>query len=377
MANLLDYLAAYGDRPLQVLPLNELDAAVLGQIVYLPLTAAFVNSESITMREAALFLKDYPADKPYEFLLRARLKTLQSAGESERFGDVALCFFRDDVDDKAEKQFRAVTYICHDAAVITFSGTDLTLAGWKEDFNMAFQSPVPSQLEAVEYLATVAAETPLPLVLTGHSKGANLSIYAGMFSPGAVRERIRRIYALDGPGLREDDCARLDALALMPPVENYLPKRSIVGVLFNQVEPFHVVQSHAPGLLQHDVYRWQVDGAAFKYVRSLSGRSCFYDMALDDWLVTLPEEDRQLFVETLYHILSSSRQETLGGIVKGGRRSARRMLAAQASLSPDARRALRRMMAKLFAGSRRSMFRYFRSKIGLKEKNDEEVAEKN
>ncbi len=377
MANLLDYLAKYGDRPLQVLPLNELDAAVLGQIVYLPLTAAFVNSGSITMREAALFLKDYPADKPYEFLLRARLKTLQSAGESARFGDAALCFFRDDVDDLAEKQFRAVTYLCHDAAVITFSGTDLTLAGWKEDFNMAFQSPVPSQIEAVEYLAKVAAETPLPLVLTGHSKGANLSIYAGMFSPGAVRERIRRIYALDGPGLREDDCARLDALVLMPPVENYLPKRSIVGVLFNQVEPYHVVQSHAPGLLQHDVYRWQVDGTAFKYVKSLSGRSCFYDMALDDWLVTLPEEDRRLFVETLYHILSSSRQETLGGIVKGGRRSARRMLAAQASLSPNARRALRRMMAKLFAGSRRSMFRYFRSKIGLKEKNDEEVAEKN
>lgn len=374
MANLLDYLEQYADTSLETLPFNELDAALLGQIVYLPLAEAFEKSDSVTMREAALILKDHPANKPYEFLLRARLKTLQLAGGSKRFEDVILCYFRDDIDDLVEKQFRAVTYMISGAAVITFSGTDLTLAGWKEDFNMAFKSPVPSQREAVEYLEMVADETPLPLVLTGHSKGGNLAIYAGVFSGGTVRERIRRIYALDGPGLRQQDCARLNDLEFVPPIENYLPKRSIVGILFNQMEPFHVVQSHAPGLLQHDIYRWQIKGALFRRVKGLSSRSCFYDMALDDWLVSLPEDDSRLFVETLYDILSSARQETLGGIIRGGRKSARRMLAAQASLSPSVNQALKRILKKLFAGSRRSVLRYFRSKIGWR-KDDEEVAQ--
>ncbi len=68
---------------------------------------------------------------------------------------------------------------------------------------MAFQYPVPAQVTAADYLARVAALwKDAPIVLTGHSKG-NLAVYAAMNAEDGVKDRIERIYSLDGPGFPE------------------------------------------------------------------------------------------------------------------------------------------------------------------------------
>ena len=82
---------------------------------------------------------------------------LTAAAKSRRYGDVRLFHYISEIDIVSEKQFSAITFWLEDQFThVTFRGTDATLVGWKEDFNMAFISPVPAQIDALHYLNFVA-----------------------------------------------------------------------------------------------------------------------------------------------------------------------------------------------------------------------------
>ena len=97
---------------------------------------------------------------------------------SPRFRDVLIYDHAAAFDEVRDLQFAATTYVCPGRfAYVGFRGTDTTLTGWREDFNMAYQAPVEAQALAARYLAAVAADPRLPeaLILGGHSKGGNLA----------------------------------------------------------------------------------------------------------------------------------------------------------------------------------------------------------
>ena len=55
-----------------------------------------------------------------------------------------------------EEQFSALEIVLgKKESFISFGGTDDTLIGWKEDFNMCFLSPIPAQTDAKAYLEDV------------------------------------------------------------------------------------------------------------------------------------------------------------------------------------------------------------------------------
>ena len=94
-------------------------------------------------------------------------------------------------DEVRDLQFAATTYVCPGRfAYVGFRGTDTTLTGWREDFNMAYQAPVEAQALAARYLAAVAADPRLPeaLILGGHSKGGNLAEYAALAAAPEVQQ---------------------------------------------------------------------------------------------------------------------------------------------------------------------------------------------
>ena len=83
---------------------------------------------------------------------------------SPRFRDARLTEFRFKTARSAEEQFAAMTFILPDgSSYVAFRGTDSTIVGWKEDFNMTFLNPVPAQEEARAYLEYVASVTAGPL----------------------------------------------------------------------------------------------------------------------------------------------------------------------------------------------------------------------
>lgn len=118
--------------------------------------------------------------------IRARennLRFLYALAASPRFRNTTLCDYASNTDPAAEKQFAAVTMLLEDGtAYVAYRGTDSTFVGWKEDFNMAYISPVPSQEEAAEYLNKVARRLPMQMKIRtgGHSKGGNLAVYAAI-----------------------------------------------------------------------------------------------------------------------------------------------------------------------------------------------------
>ncbi len=85
------------------------------------------------------------------------------------------------IEKEWETQFSAATFILEDGTIyVAFRGTDETIVGWKEDFNMAFLSPVPGQALSVKYLNVVTERFHNPFYVGGHSKGGNLAVYSAM-----------------------------------------------------------------------------------------------------------------------------------------------------------------------------------------------------
>ena len=74
---------------------------------------------------------------------------------SNRFRDIIFKNYVNKICQEEEKQFSAMCFqIDKKTTCIAFRGTDDNLVGWKEDFNMSFNTPIPAQNEAVDYLNT-------------------------------------------------------------------------------------------------------------------------------------------------------------------------------------------------------------------------------
>lgn len=81
-----------------------------------------------------------------------------------------------------------------DTIYVAYRGTDNTIVGWKEDFNMSFSELVPSQTDATIYLDEVSKSYKCKIRVGGHSKGGNLAIYAATFCNPKIQDRIISVY---------------------------------------------------------------------------------------------------------------------------------------------------------------------------------------
>lgn len=107
---------------------------------------------------------------------------MRQAAETPRFREVSLFAFESLHDEDRQMQFAAVSFLLPDGSVYAaYRGTDMTIVGWQEDFNMSFLSAVPAQVKAAEYAGAVARACPRrPLRIGGHSKGGNLAAWAAV-----------------------------------------------------------------------------------------------------------------------------------------------------------------------------------------------------
>ncbi len=355
MDNVLSYLGWAAPQSWRDLPFNALDSLALSQLVYLPLEDAFLCRPAISIADALQALPgEEEARKPYAFLLRQRLQVLQLMGQAPRYRDLMLSDFADVVSSEDETQFSAVTLTLENGIkVICYRGTDLSLAGWKEDFNMSFDSPVPAQEAALEYLHKAAAGSVTPLVLLGHSKGGNLAVYAAAYSMPAVQNRLLKAFTFDGPGLTEEAARSEGYLRVAGRIRSYLPRQSLVGLIFHQHRPYKVVKSGSLSIFQHDVFSWKVvpNEARFVHQRGLSRQSRILDKALDQWIGELSLDDRRLFCDTIYKVLTAASDETLSDLVRTDRRKARKILRATQDIPPEVRKGLRKAIGLLLSGA--------------------------
>ena len=312
MGNLLDYLAWRGDLSFDQVPFCPVDGLVLSALSYIHFDGPAQAEPSVPLRQAA---EDYLALPPNR---RGRCRSekdpllLRALADAPRFAGLELCACADRFVPKEETQFAALAVHLGDgSAFLSFRGTDGTLVGWKEDFNLSFMDVVPAQLEAAGYIQDFAASFPGLLRLGGHSKGGNLAVAGASLTSMKVRDRIKSVWSFDGPGLNPYLLARPGYQELRTRIRSFVPKSSVVGLLLTHEEPHIVVDSDQEGLFQHDPYSWQVLGPDFVRLEEVDAGSRLIDRTLKNWLAGLTREQRETVADTLYELLSSGDARTV------------------------------------------------------------------
>lgn len=276
----------------------------------------------------------------------ARLFALVAA--SPRFRELRVSDYVDDFDEAAEKQFSACVLRLPDGgAYVSFRGTDNTLVGWREDFNMAFETGVPSQYAAIGYLERVAPSIEGPICLGGHSKGGNLAVCAAARCPEGTARRIARVFSHDGPGFTEEALADELWKERSGLVSKTVPGSSVIGMLFERQEDYAVVESSMMGLTQHNPFSWVVEGDSFVLKEELGRGASFVDKGLNEWIASMSREEREGFVETLFSVLGAAGEDTFANLSGNWQTSVPAMLRRLGELEPDQRSHITRALGLL------------------------------
>jgi hypothetical protein len=318
MADMLDYLAWRGDIEFPQMPVNAVDALIFSTLSYIDFKDIVPDNpdQSISLQQAAEGLLSL-AEPEKRTRVKKDLELLQAAAKSARFDNIKMTFYRSILIAEEDTQFAAVTIFLEDgSAYIAFRGTDSTLTGWKEDFNMSFQSSIPSQHLALEYVQEFAAAHPVPLWMGGHSKGGNLAVFAAAKCGELLQKRIVEVYNQDGPGFSEEMMQDAGYRNILPKLRSYVPQSSVIGMLLEHEEPYTIIKSNQVGIMQHDPYSWQVLGPDFLRVEELTADSRFLDRTFKHWLSQMSNEERGAFFDTVFELLESTGAEHTGEIIR-------------------------------------------------------------
>ncbi len=310
--NIMDYLAWRGDITFAMSPFNEIDNLILSEIIYADidkLVPGIDSQETITIEELANQFELTHTEKMLhddKSLIAQCYKVLLAARESERFKHALVYKFSSIIDNEKEIQFAAMQYKLDDGSIyVAFRGTDDTLVGWKENFNMSYTIPVPSQTLAMEYLNNNMDEECIYRI-GGHSKGGNLAVYAAVMCNDNVRKKIAHVYSNDGPGFVRDIPERETYKEMADRITTIVPESSIVGMLMEHSEHYEIVKSDNNGISQHDGLSWKLVGKEFVKMDHLGKDSIMADETITNWLVGISDEERERFVNSVYEIITST-----------------------------------------------------------------------
>lgn len=310
MANIIDYALWRGDLSMAQAPLGEIDALILSYLSYMPFEGIVPSSfeGEVTLAEAAQRLMDIGlSGGAIMDSEKDDIRLLTALRDSVRFGGMRITGYAAHVDGDTEQQFSAVTFLPESGpAFAAYRGTDSSVVGWKEDFNLAFSSETPSQRDAVAYAEEVVRHIPGELILGGHSKGGNLAVYAGIFAKEETAGRLAAVYNFDGPGFNETVLASPEFLQKDLPIHTFVPQTSVIGILLWHAEPFVVVRSDGVGVWQHNPYTWQLMGGRFTRLSERSSSSQLAEATIKNWLADLSPDERRQVIDGIYSVLSAS-----------------------------------------------------------------------
>jgi hypothetical protein len=312
MASLFDYLDWRGDLNFKQVPFNAVDNMICSALSYLPMDGIVPGPEdrkvlplgTVMNRLAETGAEDGAAAS----FDKDAFKLVKALASSVRYRDLGLTAYINHFDVSREKQFAAVTILNpRRFAYISYRGTDDSLVGWKEDFNMSF-TLVPSQIEAAAYLETMAKRIRMtPLLPGGHSKGGNLAVYAASFCRRQVRKRIAAVYNNDGPGFNKDVLAEKGYQAIKDRIQTFVPQSSVIGMIFEHDDDYTVVKSTQTGLMQHSLYSWEVNRDDVFRLDQVTQKSLFVDRTIKDWISSLDVDQRRIFIDALFDILGAAK----------------------------------------------------------------------
>ena len=333
MNTIIDYVDWRGDLSFEISPFNEIDAVIFTQLAYIDFTE-IVNSDfskPVLLKDVAVQVassEDFEQRVNFGPLINSEIVTLlQKTAASKRFCNTKLCGFVSSTNIEEEKQFASITFILENKInLIVFRGTDQSIIGWKEDFNMAFKLPIPAHIEAVNYFDKACKKLKGKICLAGHSKGGNLSIFAGTYCIPKNQNRISKIFNFDGPGFEQIVLNDKRYINIQEKIKTFVPKKSIVGMLFDTNTDRTIIESSNNGIMQHDPLTWNVMGTSFVPADELSYESEFINKTLKNLFNKIEKDKREAFIDTVFGIIESTEANNLTQITENLFRTSSKML---------------------------------------------------
>ncbi len=317
MANLFDYIKWRGDISVCHAPFCEVDALVLSEISYLDLSGIAPGDFSfeITLADAAesFFSDVYRASQSLGLIMPDSIYDIfREASKVRRFADMKIVHFVSETNESEGKQFSATAFDTGDRHIfVAFRGTDDTVVGWREDFNMSYCDAVPAQTASTEYIEMIYSHYFMPIRVGGHSKGGNLSIYCGLHAKKEIRENITALYSFDGPGFAEEIENSENYRAISDRIFSFVPENSFIGMLLNRDDRYKTVRSSASGMYQHDAFTWMINVDRFETLAEDSENNQRNKKALGNWLSAMDMEKRREFTEAIFELIESTGAKTL------------------------------------------------------------------
>lgn len=314
MATINDYLDYNKNRSFEDFAFNEADILCLNELGYFcfeELDASIDFSKEVNLHEVLMPYVTGEKVFNHSFLVtKARVDLLKSVVTSQRFKNLVLSDYINDVDSEYERQFSAMVFSLPDLNYrqIVFRGTDDTLIGWKEDFKLAYVREIPAHRAAVAYLESYLEKYAGKVIVSGHSKGGNLALYAVSHVNDLLRPQVEKVYMLDAPGLQEKGLDSEGYKAVRERVTVIRPEESIVGImLYNDITPI-VVKSNATGIMQHALTSWQLNEETGELILAecQTALSQNLEKTFKQWMTELSSQELKVLFDTLFDTLMSS-----------------------------------------------------------------------
>ena len=354
MGNIMDYISWRGDLSFEQSQFNEVDNLILACFSYVNLDgiSAVTKQKGIGLKKLTKefmklhTMKELEADKSF---IRLAPFMMMEMAKSVRFGKCVVRNYVNDIVTEAEQQFAAMEIVLEDGtSYVSFRGTDDTIIGWKEDFNLS-TGVVPAQKRAIEYLQKISEHTDGMLRVGGHSKGGNLAIYGSVMCKSA-HEKILEIYSNDGPGFSREFQELPEMKEMMPKIIRIIPEYSIIGTLLEHEKEPVIVASSSKGLLQHDGFSWEVQGPALVRRDSLNKTALRFIEILHKWIDGMDMEQKRLLIEDLFATLQASGYENLSEVQSGGLKSLAAMVKRVEKFAPESRGMMQELLSAICGG---------------------------
>ena len=310
MNTIADYVRWVGDLDFCAYPFRDADALVLCNISYFDLSPVFSDgkpehpvSDCIPMIEAGeAKLMITGGDL-------GNREILEAAARSKRFGGLRLSDYENRLRVDPPLQFSAVTFHAQSFSFIAYRGTDASIAGWRENCMMSF-TQTEAQTLSLAYAERVISDG--VWYIGGHSKGANHAQYAACHLSSEKWEKVKHVWLLDGPGFCPEVLDPKIDERIDPKTTRIIPEYDVVGMLFEpKITDTKIVRSRERGIMQHSVASWLIEYGNLAVTDHTDPGSERINHLMNDWIESVPQKDRPVFVAELFDALSADGTETL------------------------------------------------------------------
>lgn len=346
MSNINDYIVWRGDIKVDSqYGINDIDKMILSRFSYLIFDKINMEKEE-TIESISNKMKNFENE---DFNYNGDKQLITNLGKSERFKNMLVTNYVKNNDKNAEKQFSAITiHVSDEELFVSFMGTDSTIVGWKEDFNISFMKNVPSQLAGLEYVKKIAELYPSKRIrIGGHSKGGNIAVYSAVKLPKEIQERIIDVTNYDGPGFADETIKQNKNKDIIKKIYTYIPQDSVIGRIMEHEEGYEVVLSTEKGIYQHDIYSWQVMGTNMIKIEKTTDSSERMYKAMNTWLKSTTAEQRKIFFDGVFEIFYSTSATSFSEISENWLKNTPKLIESYRGLSENDRKAIIEML-KLF-----------------------------